>query len=171
MSDVIFNTGKVHLKANQIACLEYNNVRLYGEVIQLIPRRQICWFRPIYLIDSRLNKAGLSNNFSETFTELSSKRQLADQEQAYSSEILTTELSEDLSLASNWYESKLIVDLRAGSDLLWPEILFRPALDTEVLDFLAQLNEINHTANSRLSSQKYLNNFLYEVWQSHQDKF
>ncbi|MEM8722094.1 MAG: hypothetical protein AAGE84_22830 [Cyanobacteria bacterium P01_G01_bin.39] len=127
MSDVIFNTGKIHLKANQIACLEYRKVRLYGEVIQIIPRRQICWFRPIYLIDSRLNQASLSNDF--------------------------------------------IVDLRAGSDLLWPEILFRPALDTEVLDFLAQLNEIDHTAHRRLSSQKYLNNFLYEVWQSHQDKF
>ncbi|MEM7590608.1 MAG: hypothetical protein AAF383_03655 [Cyanobacteria bacterium P01_A01_bin.83] len=160
MGNVIFSTGKIHLKANQIACLEYNNVKLYGEVIQLIPHRQMCWFRPIYLIYSRLQNASLSNNFSETFTELSPKRQLADQEQTYSSEILTT-----------WDESKLIVDLRAGSDLLWPEVLFRPALDTEVLDFLAQLKEINHTPDRRLSSQKYLNNFLHQVWQSHQDKF
>lgn len=34
---------------NQIICLEYKTTCLYGEVIQLIPRRRMCWFRPIYM--------------------------------------------------------------------------------------------------------------------------
>lgn len=34
-------------KTNQIVCLEYQSTCLYGEVIQLIPSRGMCWFRPI----------------------------------------------------------------------------------------------------------------------------
>ena len=34
-------------KESQIICLEYEATCLYGEVIQLIPSRGMCWFRPI----------------------------------------------------------------------------------------------------------------------------
>lgn len=37
-------------KVNQIICLEYQTTYLYGEVIQLIPSRGMCWFRPICMI-------------------------------------------------------------------------------------------------------------------------
>lgn len=36
-------------KANQIVRLESTNTRLYAEVIQVIPDRQLCWVRPLIL--------------------------------------------------------------------------------------------------------------------------
>lgn len=42
-------------KVNQIICLEDCHSRLYGEVIQLIPDREICWFRPICMAVGELN--------------------------------------------------------------------------------------------------------------------
>jgi len=33
----------------QIVCLEYENTRLYAEVIQIVTSRQICWARPLML--------------------------------------------------------------------------------------------------------------------------
>ena len=32
---------------NQIICLEHQYTFLYGEVIQLLPERRLCWFRPM----------------------------------------------------------------------------------------------------------------------------
>lgn len=43
-------TSNLSLKHNQIVCLEHQNKCLYGEVIQLIPERQLCWFRPICIV-------------------------------------------------------------------------------------------------------------------------
>ena len=39
-------------KANQIICLEHQNNCLYGEVIQIIQQRQLCWLRPLLLIEN-----------------------------------------------------------------------------------------------------------------------
>jgi len=36
----------------QIVCLEHNSVRLYAEVVQMAEGRQVCWVRPLALIDS-----------------------------------------------------------------------------------------------------------------------
>ncbi|MGD2182598.1 hypothetical protein [Lusitaniella coriacea] len=36
-------------KPAQIVCLECNLTRLYGEVIQVIPERRMCWVRPTIL--------------------------------------------------------------------------------------------------------------------------
>lgn len=33
----------------QIVCLEYENTRLYAEVIQNVTARQVCWLRPLML--------------------------------------------------------------------------------------------------------------------------
>lgn len=46
------NTLSFSLKHNQIVCLEHQESCLYGEVIQLIPERQLCWFRPICIVIS-----------------------------------------------------------------------------------------------------------------------
>ena len=45
----------ISFKINQIICLEDVDTRLYGEVIQLIPDRKICWFRPICMTIGELN--------------------------------------------------------------------------------------------------------------------
>ena len=47
---VMANTAydkSIPFKESQIICLEHRGTCLYGEVIQLILERQMCWFRPI----------------------------------------------------------------------------------------------------------------------------
>lgn len=36
-------------KSYQIVRLQHNNTCLYGEVIQVVPKRQLCWVRPLML--------------------------------------------------------------------------------------------------------------------------
>ncbi|GAB4526712.1 MAG: hypothetical protein Tsb0014_07010 [Pleurocapsa sp.] len=36
-------------QSGQIICLEHQDTCLYGEVIQIIPQREQCWFRPQFL--------------------------------------------------------------------------------------------------------------------------
>ena len=47
MQDTKFGSLNQSFKVNQIICLEDRGTCLYGEVIQLISSRGICWFRPI----------------------------------------------------------------------------------------------------------------------------
>ena len=39
------------LASGQIAYLEHQTHRLYGEVIQIVSERQLCWMRPLLLAD------------------------------------------------------------------------------------------------------------------------
>lgn len=41
-----------NFQPQQIVCLEYKDNRLYGEVIQVIESRQVCWVRPLLLMES-----------------------------------------------------------------------------------------------------------------------
>lgn len=40
---------KVQFKPFQIVCLEHKNSCLYGEVVQVITMRELCWVRPLIL--------------------------------------------------------------------------------------------------------------------------
>ena len=46
-------TSDVPFKVNEIICLENDCRYLYGEVIQLLPSRGLCWFRPMCLVVSQ----------------------------------------------------------------------------------------------------------------------
>lgn len=46
------------LSPRQILSLESKGDRLYGEVVQEIARRDLYWFRPLFLIEDVYNKAG-----------------------------------------------------------------------------------------------------------------
>ena len=148
------------LKVNQIVCLEHLGNNLYGEVIQLITERQLCWFRPLCLvistdsaIDSVQNRIERSpNNRSE-----SQKYLLSEQE--------------NVARISRNTDGSEIIDLQSGSDLLWPDSLFRPALDIEIISLLPYLAENSHHSKIEISRKKYLNKFIYLVWQANQDKF
>jgi hypothetical protein len=35
----------------EILCLEHENTRLYAEVIQVVVKRQLCWVRPLVLLE------------------------------------------------------------------------------------------------------------------------
>ena len=126
MDDLAFTTKDLPFKSNQIVCLEHQDTNLYGEVIQLIPHRGLCWFRPICLIVSELDCTK------------------SEQTQA--------------------------IDLHGVSDLLWPTVLFRLAIDTEIIDHLSQLKNDNQNLMDK-KPNKHLNRFVQQVWRANQDKF
>ena len=126
MSNSLSSNSDLYFQDNQIVCLEHQQNCLYGEVIQVIPERQLCWFRPMCIIKS-----------------------------------------ED---RDRLQENAKLIDLQLGSDLLWPLVLFRPALDVEVISFLGQLRDTNDFSNDK-SNRKYLNSFVKSVWQANRDKF
>lgn len=125
MNDIVRDTAQ-QLQPNQIVCLEHHNNCLYGEAIDLVTNRGLCWFRPVCLV-----------------------------------------LKFDGGLE---LEPARLIDLQSGSDLLWPAALFRPALDTEVIDYLPQLKD-DRAEVDKISNKQYLNQFVRQVWQENQDKF
>jgi len=145
MNDIAFSSANLSLKANQIVCLDYLDYHLYGEVIQLVPERQLCWFRPLCLIF-----ADSEDNLDLNLPCLKSQPPMDNSEDG---------------------QNVRQIDLQSSSDLLWPDSLFRPALDTEIIDFLPQLTDISHLSSDKKINQKCLNRFVYLVWQAHQDKF
>jgi hypothetical protein len=69
-------------------------------------------------------------------------------------------------------ELRELYDLRHGADLVWPQSLFRLALDTEVIPLLTQLQSLpppepgfSPIAHDRLRS------FVQQVWQAHPEAF
>ncbi len=42
---------KTQFKPSQIVCLEHKNYCLYGEVVQVITNRELCWVRPLILAE------------------------------------------------------------------------------------------------------------------------
>ena len=148
------------LKVNQIVCLEHQGNNLYGEVIQLITERQLCWFRPLCLVIS----ADSAIDSMPTGIERSPNNRTESQK------CLLSETKSAARISRNTDGSK-IIDLQSGSDLLWPDSLFRPALDMEIIHFLPYLPESSHHSKIEISSKKYLNKFIHLVWLAHQDKF
>jgi hypothetical protein len=55
----IFNAVS-EFKDRQIVCLEHQNICLYGEVIQVIHKRKLCWVRPLILAIAEPNTNFLS---------------------------------------------------------------------------------------------------------------
>ncbi len=169
MDDVSLNAANRSLKINQIASLEHEETNLYGEVIQIVPRRKLCWFRPLCLVipnsieaDDRSPRESFSDSWGVTLPPESGTTLFAQQ--------TTKRFPQNTSPYFPPQENRLI-NLQFGSDLLWPAILFRPALDTEVIHFLAQLQEANQTSIDSTLNKKYFNTFIHQVWQAHQDKF
>lgn len=128
MNDIVSKTPDLSFKINQIICLEYQHTCLYGEVIDLLPQRRRCWFRPICLV---------TTNF--------------DNSQAL--------------------DSRQVFNASSGSDLLWPTILFRSALDTEAISFMTELKNVNESLTHKIPIRQHLNKFIQQVWQANQDKF
>ncbi|MEZ2228402.1 hypothetical protein [Microcoleus sp.] len=57
-----------------------------------------------------------------------------------------------------------LLDLRDGSDLLWPLNLFRAALDTEVISLLSQLHSLDSEKNDGVIASRQLRDFVDRVW-------
>lgn len=68
-------------------------------------------------------------------------------------------------------EPVTLCDLRLGADLLWPASLFRPALDTEVIPLLVQLNVSDTQTLICSDAHQQLCRFVREVWQAYKSAF
>ena len=68
-------------------------------------------------------------------------------------------------------EQLTLYDLRQGADLLWSASLFRPALDTEVIPLLVQLDEPDFNRENNPDAHKQLSCFVSEVWQTYNSAF
>jgi hypothetical protein len=168
MDNIVFSSADLPLKVSQIVCLEHQSSNLYGEVIQLIPHRQLCWFRPLCLVISADAQSSFKSESPERSLEFGFRQEkISSGWEQKSFDHISDHISEQL---ENAEETKLI-DLQSGSDLLWPDSLFRPALDTEIIYLLPQLQDVNHYSEKKISNQKYLNKFIHLFWQAHQDKF
>ena len=119
------------LKSGQIVRLACQQSNLYGEVIQIILSRQMCWVRPLMLV-----------------------------KQAEA----TPEYSDPESFS-------MLYDLRQGSDLILPLLLFQPALDTEVIPWLMQLDSSNSKATTPSIAHQQLQGFVHCVCQTYPDYF
>ncbi|GAB4192385.1 MAG: hypothetical protein Fur006_36720 [Coleofasciculaceae cyanobacterium] len=65
-----------------------------------------------------------------------------------------------------------LYDLRQGADLLWPVALFRPALDTEVIPLLVQLDDPDNVQQeNNTDAHKQLSYFVRQVWQASRREF
>lgn len=73
-------------------------------------------------------------------------------------------------------DETVLYDLRQGSDVLCPQALFRPAIDTEVLPLLTRLEGVKSqsdeesNANDR-DAHRALQTFLRQLWQADPDAF
>lgn len=146
MKDIISDSVSSHLQVNQILCLEHQSGNLYGEAIQLIRDRQLCWFRPLCLVVAKNTRSSWGED-NRIFSQ------------------------QAIDLADYQAQDILLIDLQSGSDLLWPESLFRPALDTEIISLLPQLRDVEGNSPGKRDNQKCLNKFVHLVWQSYQDRF
>jgi hypothetical protein len=115
----------------QIVCLEHQQSYLYGEVIQVIESKNLCWMRPL-LLAVFPRRVGTVDNF---------------------------------------LEAKELLDLRFTSDVAYPVALFRPALDTEVIPLIGQLEILDETKEPNSSSKQKLRQFLEQIWQDNQEYF
>ena len=133
--------SNLNFQPGQIVGLNHHNSCLYAEVIQVVEVREVCWVRPLMLIQ------GLSEHPEDNFSSFGFTP-----------------------------ESFILSDLRQSPDLIWPTQLFRAALDTEVITFLAQLEapETNSPGVKRVnacSSHQQLQDFIGQVWRAYANVF
>lgn len=62
----------------QIICLEYEDTRLYAEVIQVAAARQTCWVRPLVLIVSSKTELGPELGYEDETRQFYDLRQGVD---------------------------------------------------------------------------------------------
>jgi hypothetical protein len=115
----------------QIVCLEHQQTYLYGEVIQIVESKNLCWMRPLLLV---------------IFPPV-------------------------VRAVNDFLDAKELLDLRLTSDVAYPLPLFRPALDTEVIPLIGQLENLDETKEPNPSSRQKLRQFLEQIWQDNQEYF
>ncbi len=62
MSEIFPTIRSTAFKPSQIVCLEFYDECLYGEVIQVVEQRQICWVRPLMIVKQEVLIADLRSS-------------------------------------------------------------------------------------------------------------
>ncbi|MDJ0743449.1 MAG: hypothetical protein QNJ32_08810 [Xenococcaceae cyanobacterium MO_167.B27] len=147
MSHFASNRSSPLFSSGQIVALDHCHGILYGEIIQTVPQRQMCWVRGIAL-------------------SLKTKHFMISFERDAENNIDSNNLE-------NCNDSTtVLVDLYRNVDLLFPVDLFRVAVDTEIMPILSKIDPYPYSGfHDITSSRQYLNWFLKEIWQTNQDKF
>jgi hypothetical protein len=60
-----------------------------------------------------------------------------------------------------------VYNLKEGSDLLWPTALFYPAVDTDVIPLIVDLETDKRTPNADAIATIKLRHFIQQVWEAH----
>jgi hypothetical protein len=105
---------------DQIICIELDQLRLFAEVIQMIPERDRLWARPLALAEQEI------------------------------------------------FDIRLLHDLRTAPQLILPPVLFREALDTEVIPLMSELfqqeSETKLEPYTELIGRRALHDFVSSLW-------
>jgi len=144
----------VPFQLRQILCLECPPSKLYAEVIQVVPDRPVCWLRPLILETPTPKVVKTQDTTSPNRSE--EPKDTSDFQK-------TEELQPQPELKT--------YDLRLSSDLLIPPDLFRPALDTEVIPLLAQINATEFNLEEAQTAHSLLRDFIRQVWKDYREFF
>lgn len=140
----------------QILCLEHEQSKLYAEVIQVVPDRPVCWLRPMIL------EVEISPNLLPNPGLATSSQNCHPTDSPYQTTIPET-IPETTQLKT--------YDLRLSADLLLPPSLFRPALDTEVIPLLGQINSTEFNLEEAQNAHHLLRDFIRKVWEQYREAF
>ena len=171
-------------KESQIICLEHEATCLYGEVIQLIPARGMCWFRPICMTVSNIKGDGVCDERYDLIRLRSSSDLLWPTtlfRSALDTEVISLLVDSDDSTQENlpdrnaWQPHSNIASVPSPledkelSKQIAPAIQQNPVLSAE--SGLQGENPHKKAQQERSTSRQRLNQFIREVWAANQDKF
>ncbi len=116
-------------QSGQLVCVDCRNTTVYAEVIQVVEERQVCWARPLLMVDYAVSQDDSLNLDDVALT-------ACDRASGFLAPIHT-------------------LDVRESVDLLLPLHLFRAAFDTELLPFLGEISSPHkRSEGDRLAHQK-----------------
>ena len=150
-------SASTEFQPNQILYLQHQATRLYAELIQIVPERQLAWVRPLALLELCDRPDGQPADFALQVDDFQSN----------------TCQTDDSAPRSR------LDDLRQGSDLLCPLSLFRTALDVEVVPVLMVLETFKPQSDAIASltsgisptAHRRFQEFVRCLWQTQPQAF
>lgn len=141
---------------HQIVRLSHQASCLYAEVVQVADARDLCWVRPLVLVESE------GEQFDSDAIAQFIQAPAAQDDAACGAE--PDDAAQSIRQSG---QSVCIYDLRQSADLLWPLCLFQAALDTEVAPLLTWLyqSDAAHSKPICLAAPQQLRGFMERVWQ------
>lgn len=137
--------------SGQIVALDDSYGIFYGEVIQTVLPRKMCWVRAIAIAIAE----DVANTLKVSYPDLN---------------LNFKTIGNNLEIFSD--SNIVLINLYRNVDLLFPLDLFRVAFDTEVIPLLEIIRGDSYSCpNDAQSSRGCLNWFLQEIWHNHRDKF